>query len=138
MWIFSCITALSNSLFVLVDNLLCVSTWNPEVMYRILVCIFNIYVADFYRGLYTLLKLQWLESACFTLVLFCLLASFDILGFDNQVLYVQTILAFFMIYSTSDTVCLADFPAPAPARSTYQVAALPLDAKIEIECIAAL
>ncbi|KAI3686223.1 hypothetical protein L1987_79897 [Smallanthus sonchifolius] len=30
------------------------------------------------------------------------------------------------------------FPAPAPARSTYQVAALPLDAKIEIECIAAL
>ncbi|KAI3972000.1 hypothetical protein MKX01_030201 [Papaver californicum] len=30
------------------------------------------------------------------------------------------------------------FPAPAPARSTYQVAALPLDAKVEIECIAAL
>ncbi|KAI7729945.1 hypothetical protein M8C21_031304 [Ambrosia artemisiifolia] len=30
------------------------------------------------------------------------------------------------------------FPAPAPARSTYQVAALPLDAKIEIECIAVL
>ncbi|RWR93393.1 reactive Intermediate Deaminase A, chloroplastic [Cinnamomum micranthum f. kanehirae] len=30
------------------------------------------------------------------------------------------------------------FQAPAPARSTYQVAALPLDAKIEIECIAAL
>ncbi|XP_047969185.1 reactive Intermediate Deaminase A, chloroplastic-like isoform X2 [Salvia hispanica] len=30
------------------------------------------------------------------------------------------------------------FPAPAPARSTYQVAALPLDAKIEIECIATL
>ncbi|GKV42654.1 hypothetical protein SLEP1_g50029 [Rubroshorea leprosula] len=30
------------------------------------------------------------------------------------------------------------FPAPAPARSTYQVAALPLNAKIEIECIAAL
>ncbi|CAL0309757.1 unnamed protein product [Lupinus luteus] len=30
------------------------------------------------------------------------------------------------------------FPLPAPARSTYQVAALPLDAKIEIECIAAL
>lgn len=43
-----------------------------------------------------------------------------------------------MNYSTSDTVYLADFPAPAPARSTYQVAALPLDAKIEIECIAAL
>ena len=33
---------------------------------------------------------------------------------------------------------VADFPSPAPARSTYQVAALPLDAKIEIECIAAL
>ncbi|KAF3796758.1 Reactive Intermediate Deaminase [Nymphaea thermarum] len=30
------------------------------------------------------------------------------------------------------------FPSPAPARSTYQVAALPLDAKVEIECIAAL
>lgn len=32
----------------------------------------------------------------------------------------------------------ADFSAPAPARSTYQVAALPLNARIEIECIAAL
>ncbi|KAL0550066.1 hypothetical protein IC582_014564 [Cucumis melo] len=30
------------------------------------------------------------------------------------------------------------FPSPAPARSTYQVAALPLDAKVEIECIATL
>ncbi|WCJ32923.1 endoribonuclease L-PSP family protein [Euphorbia peplus] len=30
------------------------------------------------------------------------------------------------------------FPDPCPARSTYQVAALPLDAKIEIECIAQL
>ncbi|CAL5405584.1 unnamed protein product [Camellia sinensis] len=30
------------------------------------------------------------------------------------------------------------FPSPAPARSTYQVAALPLSARIEIECIAAL
>ncbi|KAF5188131.1 Reactive intermediate imine deaminase a-like protein [Thalictrum thalictroides] len=30
------------------------------------------------------------------------------------------------------------FSSPAPARSTYQVAALPLDAKIEIECIATL
>ncbi|KAB5521693.1 hypothetical protein DKX38_026012 [Salix brachista] len=30
------------------------------------------------------------------------------------------------------------FPAPFPARSTYQVAALPLDAKIEVECIAEL
>ncbi|KAJ7552711.1 hypothetical protein O6H91_06G118800 [Diphasiastrum complanatum] len=30
------------------------------------------------------------------------------------------------------------FPAPAPARSTYQVAALPLNARIEIECIATL
>ncbi|CAL0335122.1 unnamed protein product [Lupinus luteus] len=30
------------------------------------------------------------------------------------------------------------FPSPPPARSTYQVAALPLNAKIEIECIAAL
>ncbi|KAK8931048.1 hypothetical protein KSP39_PZI016942 [Platanthera zijinensis] len=30
------------------------------------------------------------------------------------------------------------FSAPAPARSAYQVAALPMDARIEIECIAAL
>ncbi|KAG9454042.1 hypothetical protein H6P81_006946 [Aristolochia fimbriata] len=30
------------------------------------------------------------------------------------------------------------FTSPAPARSTYQVAALPMDARIEIECIAAL
>ncbi|KAE9596361.1 hypothetical protein Lal_00048786 [Lupinus albus] len=30
------------------------------------------------------------------------------------------------------------FPSPAPARATYQVAALPMDAKIEIEFIAAL
>ncbi|KAG6689662.1 hypothetical protein I3842_11G186400 [Carya illinoinensis] len=29
------------------------------------------------------------------------------------------------------------FPSPAPARSTFEVAALPLGAKIEIECIAA-
>jgi len=35
-------------------------------------------------------------------------------------------------------VCVTDFPAPFPARSTYQVAALPLDAKIEVECIAEL
>ncbi|KAK9084829.1 hypothetical protein Sjap_025240 [Stephania japonica] len=30
------------------------------------------------------------------------------------------------------------FPPPSPARSTFQAAALPLNAKIEIECIAAL
>lgn len=30
------------------------------------------------------------------------------------------------------------FSSPAPARSTYQVAALPINAKVEIECIAAL
>ncbi|GAB4846168.1 hypothetical protein Ancab_025166 [Ancistrocladus abbreviatus] len=30
------------------------------------------------------------------------------------------------------------FPLTPPARSTYQVAALPMDAKVEIECIAAL
>ncbi|KAM7504182.1 hypothetical protein LguiB_003086 [Lonicera macranthoides] len=30
------------------------------------------------------------------------------------------------------------FTLPAPARSTYQVAALPMDARIEIECIAAI
>ncbi|KAG9143199.1 hypothetical protein Leryth_010122 [Lithospermum erythrorhizon] len=31
-----------------------------------------------------------------------------------------------------------NFPSPPPARSTYQVAALPLNAKVEIECIAVL
>ncbi|RXH82881.1 hypothetical protein DVH24_003379 [Malus domestica] len=30
------------------------------------------------------------------------------------------------------------FPSPAPARSIFQIAALPLDAKIETGCIAAL
>ncbi|KAL2532776.1 Reactive Intermediate Deaminase A [Abeliophyllum distichum] len=30
------------------------------------------------------------------------------------------------------------FPSPAPTHSTYQIAALPMDARIEIECIAAL
>ncbi|XP_009591700.1 reactive Intermediate Deaminase A, chloroplastic [Nicotiana tomentosiformis] len=30
------------------------------------------------------------------------------------------------------------FQSPAPARATYQVAALPMDARIEVECIAAL
>ncbi|XP_072951573.1 reactive Intermediate Deaminase A, chloroplastic [Typha angustifolia] len=30
------------------------------------------------------------------------------------------------------------FPSPSPARSTYQVAALPMNARIEIECIAAI
>nr|GEW16378.1 reactive intermediate deaminase A, chloroplastic [Tanacetum cinerariifolium] len=34
--------------------------------------------------------------------------------------------------------CLANFLAPAPARLTYQVATLPLNARIEIDCIAAL
>ncbi|KAL2554471.1 Reactive Intermediate Deaminase A [Forsythia ovata] len=29
------------------------------------------------------------------------------------------------------------FPSPIPSRSTYQVAALSMDARIEIECIAA-
>lgn len=32
----------------------------------------------------------------------------------------------------------ADFSSPAPARSTFQVAALPMNARIEIECIAGL
>ncbi|KAM1000767.1 hypothetical protein ACFX2A_007473 [Malus domestica] len=30
------------------------------------------------------------------------------------------------------------FPSPAPAHSIFQIAALPLDAKIETGCIAAL
>ncbi|MCD7449876.1 hypothetical protein HAX54_001919 [Datura stramonium] len=30
------------------------------------------------------------------------------------------------------------FQSPAPARATYQVAALPMNARIEVECIAAL
>jgi len=52
---------------------------------------------------------------------------------------------YFLIPASSDanndlTVLkmVSDFHSPSPARSTYQVAALPMDAKIEIECIAAL
>ena len=50
-------------------------------------------------------------------------------------------LAIKFLYLVSEAVrfsTTADFPSPAPARSTYQVAALPLSARIEIECIAAL
>ncbi|CAI5465255.1 unnamed protein product, partial [Closterium sp. Yama58-4] len=39
-------------------------------------------------------------------------------------------------FSTVNKIYATYFPAPAPARSTYQVAALPLNARIEIECIA--
>lgn len=82
LWLFSCITARSNSLCVLVDHFVCVSTWNPELMYRISCMYFQYILCIFYSRLYRLLKLQWSESACFTSVLFCVLAAFD-----NQVLY---------------------------------------------------
>ncbi|KAL2609501.1 hypothetical protein R1flu_028074 [Riccia fluitans] len=39
-------------------------------------------------------------------------------------------------FKTVNEIYAKYFPAPAPARSTYQVAALPLNARIEIECIA--
>ncbi|CAI5505336.1 unnamed protein product [Closterium sp. Naga37s-1] len=39
-------------------------------------------------------------------------------------------------FGTVNKIYATYFPAPAPARSTYQVAALPLNARIEIECIA--
>uniref|UniRef100_A0A7N0UVR4 Uncharacterized protein n=1 Tax=Kalanchoe fedtschenkoi TaxID=63787 RepID=A0A7N0UVR4_KALFE len=41
-------------------------------------------------------------------------------------------------FKTVNEIYAKYFPSPAPARSTYQVAALPLDARIEIECIATL
>ncbi|KAM7280834.1 hypothetical protein ACFE04_007968 [Oxalis oulophora] len=41
-------------------------------------------------------------------------------------------------FKTVNEIYAKYFSSPAPARSTYQVAKLPLDAKIEIECIAAL
>lgn len=41
-------------------------------------------------------------------------------------------------FKTVNEIYAKYFSAPAPARSTYQVAKLPLDAKIEIECIATL
>lgn len=41
-------------------------------------------------------------------------------------------------FKTVNEIYAKYFPAPSPARSTYQVAALPLNAKIEIECIATL
>lgn len=51
---------------------------------------------------------------------------------------IKCLLFTFFDFQVLKQLCVADFPAPAPARSTYQVAALPLDARIEIECIAAL
>ncbi|KAH9651730.1 Reactive Intermediate Deaminase A [Citrus sinensis] len=41
-------------------------------------------------------------------------------------------------FKTVNEIYAKYFPSPAPARATYQVAALPLDARVEIECIAAL
>ncbi|BBN19807.1 2-iminobutanoate/2-iminopropanoate deaminase [Marchantia polymorpha subsp. ruderalis] len=41
-------------------------------------------------------------------------------------------------FKTVNEIYAKYFPAPAPARSTYQVAALPLNARIEIECIATI
>eukprot|EP00250_Pteridium_aquilinum_P002171 c12370_g1_i1 orf=169-789(+) len=39
-------------------------------------------------------------------------------------------------FKTVNEIYAKYFPAPFPARSTYQVAALPLNARVEIECIA--
>ncbi|RAL40999.1 unnamed protein product [Cuscuta campestris] len=41
-------------------------------------------------------------------------------------------------FNTVNEIYAKYFPIDAPARATYQVAGLPKDAKIEIECIAAL
>ncbi|KAJ0984471.1 hypothetical protein J5N97_002827 [Dioscorea zingiberensis] len=41
-------------------------------------------------------------------------------------------------FKTVNEIYSKYFSSPAPARSTYQVAALPMNARIEIECIAAL
>ncbi|CAN4117801.1 unnamed protein product [Withania somnifera] len=39
-------------------------------------------------------------------------------------------------FKTVNEIYAKYFPSPAPARATYQVAALPMNAKIEVECIA--
>ncbi|XP_058745061.1 reactive Intermediate Deaminase A, chloroplastic-like [Vicia villosa] len=56
----------------------------------------------------------------------------------SSVVKTTILLADLKDFKTVNEIYAKYFPAPFPARATYQVAALPLDAKIEIECIAAL
>uniref|UniRef100_A0A2P2JWR2 Endoribonuclease L-PSP family protein n=2 Tax=Rhizophora mucronata TaxID=61149 RepID=A0A2P2JWR2_RHIMU len=54
----------------------------------------------------------------------------------SSVVKTTILLADLKDFKTVNEIYAKYFPAPFPARSTYQVAALPMDAKIEIECIA--
>nr|GMD51345.1 reactive Intermediate Deaminase A, chloroplastic-like [Ipomoea batatas]GME15420.1 reactive Intermediate Deaminase A, chloroplastic-like [Ipomoea batatas] len=56
----------------------------------------------------------------------------------SNVVKTTILLADLKDFKTVNEIYAKYFPSPAPARATYQVAALPMDAKIEIECIAAL
>ncbi|CAL5190669.1 unnamed protein product [Lathyrus oleraceus] len=56
----------------------------------------------------------------------------------SSVVKTTILLADLKDFKTVNEIYAKYFPAPFPARATYQVAALPLDAKIEIECIATL
>ncbi|KAE8706549.1 Reactive Intermediate Deaminase A [Hibiscus syriacus] len=59
-------------------------------------------------------------------------------GADYSLMVKTIMLADLKDFKKVNEVYAKYFPSPAPARSTDQVAALPSDAKIEIECIAAL
>ncbi|KAL9441589.1 hypothetical protein AB3S75_020146 [Citrus x aurantiifolia] len=56
----------------------------------------------------------------------------------SSVVKTTILLADLKDFKTVNEIYAKYFPSPAPARATYQVAALPLDARVEIECIAAL
>lgn len=54
----------------------------------------------------------------------------------SSVVKTTILLADLKDFKTVNEIYAKYFPSPAPARATYQVAALPLDARVEIECIA--
>ncbi|XP_011627292.1 reactive Intermediate Deaminase A, chloroplastic [Amborella trichopoda] len=56
----------------------------------------------------------------------------------SSVVKTTVLLADMKDFKTVNEIYAKYFPAPHPARTCYQAAVLPLDAKVEIECIAAL
>lgn len=72
------------------------------------------------------------------MIMFVFFSSLNIFSLKSQLPIREIYRHYELAFQVIQMVFVADFPAPAPARSTYQVAALPLDARIEIECIAAL
>ena len=76
---------------------------------------------------------MWLSFTCvlsyISMYLSCINMPFPSFDVDDN---------FENVHWTVSNDFVADFVSAAPARATYQVAALPLGAKIEIECVAAL